>query len=138
MASEIYDWVSTCSPATPDYVYTLVIKAQGTVAEEGFKNQIVHLADDNSEEIVTLQSESIFTVSWTWAMLSEDNIGTIMDLYHDANKANGIAKTFWWLSYDGHTYVVRFDCILTRTRTRSQWGASGVKLRIKGRKVDVA
>jgi len=132
-ASEIYDWVANASPATPDYNYTLQIKAQGSVKESGKKDQEVHEADDTTEEVVTLNSTSVFNVSWSYARLSESEAGTIMDLYHDTAKANGMARSFLWLSYDGHTYKVRFNCDLDRTRTRSQWGASEVKLKILGR-----
>lgn len=133
-ASEIYDFVSL---ATPDYNYVLVIKAQGTLTEDGGKNQVVHLADDDSEEIITLSSSSVFYVSWDWGTLSESNAGTIFDLYHDPTKANGMANSFKWLSHDGHTYVVRFDGKLPRTRQSArQWGFSGVVLKILGRIAD--
>ena len=131
-ASEIYDFVSV---ATPDYDYTLEIRAQGILTEEGYKNQIVHLADDiSAEERITLSTGSVFSVSWAWNILSEDNAGTIFDLYHDPLKADGIANSFKWLSHDGHTYVVRFDCKLPRTRQSArQWGFSSVRLKILGK-----
>jgi hypothetical protein len=79
MSYEPYDYLSTI---TSDYDYTLTIKAQGTVTEEGYKSQVIHLADDNSEEVVTLSPNSIFYVSWNWGLLSESESGTIFDLYH--------------------------------------------------------
>ena len=133
-ASEIYDFVSTI---TPNYDYTLTIKAQGIITEEGYKNQVIHLADDNSEERITLSTNSIFYVSWGWAQLSEADSGTIFDLYHDPVKANGMGRSFKWTGHDGHTYVVRFAMNLSRSGIAvSKWGMPGVKLRILGRIAD--
>ena len=129
-AKEAYDYLSTVSA---DYDYTLVIKAQGNITEEGFKNQTIHLADDNTEERITLSTGSMFYVSWDWNILSESDAGTIMDLYHDAAKANGMGRTFKWTHGDGHSYVVRFDSRLTRAGGAiTRWGISGVRLRILG------
>jgi len=133
-AYEPYDYLPTI---TPDYDYTLTIKAQGTVTEDGYKNQVVHLADDNSEERITLSPNSIFYVSWDWALLSETDSGTIFDLYHDPLKANGIGRSFKWAAHDGHTYVVRFAMNLSRAGNNvSRWGLPGVKMRILGRIAD--
>jgi len=133
-ASEIYDFVAT---TTADYNYTLSIPVQGIVTEEGYKNQVVHLADDNTEERITLSTNSIFYVSWEWALLSEANSGTIFDLYHDPAKANGIGRSFKWAGHDGHTYVVRFAMNLSRTgNSKSRWGLPEVKIRILGKIVD--
>ncbi len=133
-AKEPYDFLLTI---TPDYDYTLSIKAQGTVTEEGYKNQAIHLADDNSEEIVTLSPTSIFYVSWNYALLSESESGTIFDLYHDPLKANGQARSFKWSAHDGHTYVVRFRMNLQRTGNNvSRWGLPNIKLRLLGRIAD--
>lgn len=132
--AEPYDYLSTI---TADYNYTLAIKVQGNITEEGYKNQLVHLADDNTEERVTLSTGSIFYVSWEWRQLTETDSGTIFDLYHDPTKANGIAKSFKWTGHDNHTYVVRFDMSLKRTgRAITQWGVPGVRLRLLGRIAD--
>jgi len=131
MAYEPYDYMSI---VTPDYDYTLVIKAQGNVTEEGYKNQVIHLADDNTEERITLSTNSIFYISWDWGLLSESDSGTIFDLYHDPVKANGVARSFKLTAYDGHDYVVRFAMNLQRTgNSVKRWGLPGVKMRILGR-----
>lgn len=133
-AAEPYDYLSTISS---DYNYTLSITAQEIVSEEGFKNQLIHMADDNTEERITLNTGSVFYVDIPWPILSESDSGTIMDLYHDAAKANGIGRSFKWLSHDGHTYVVRFDCKLDRTTGPAlQHGIPTVRLRILGRIAD--
>jgi len=133
-ASEPYDFLSTI---TSDYNYTLSITAQETVTEEGFKNQIIHLADDNSEERISLSIGSIFYVNIPWPILSEADSGTIHDLYHDPNKANGMVRSFKWLSHDSHTYVVRFDGKLGRTTGYGlRWGVPSVRMRILGKIAD--
>jgi hypothetical protein len=132
-ASEMYDFLSD---VVPDYDYTLTVKAQGDAVEDGHMNQVVHMADDYSEERVTLGTTKLFYVSWNWALLSEATAGTIVDLYYDPTKANGIARSFKWLAYDGHTYVIRFDCNLQRVVRRAQHGVSNVKFRVLGRIAD--
>ena len=131
--SEIYDFVST---VTADVDQTLTLKAQGTLLEDGFKNQMIHLADDNTEERITLTTGSLFYVVFNLNMLDEADAGTIFDLYHDSAKANGMGNSFKWLSPDGHTYVVRFDGKLPRTRQRAWNGVSEVRLRVLGRIAD--
>jgi len=121
------------SIATPDYDYTLSLAVQGKISEEGFKNQVVHMADDNSEERITLSTGSIFYVSWSWAQLSESDSGIILDLYHDPSKANGIARSFKWSGPGSNTYVARFDMKLSRIgNDSSRWGLPNIKLRLLG------
>lgn len=131
-AAEIYDYVPL---ATPDYNYTLTLKAQGEITEEGYKNQVIRRADDNSREVATISSGSIFFVSFDWKLLNESDSGTIFDLYHNAAKANGMARSFRWGSlYDGHTYVVCFSGPLTRRGNAvSRWGIPQVKFEIIGK-----
>ena len=130
-AKEPYDYLSII---TADYDYTLTIKAQGNITEEGIKNQYLHRGDNNSREAITIFSGSMWFVSWDWAQLSEADAGTVLDLYHDSAKANGIAKTFKWSGHDGHPYVVAFDCDLTRVgRASSAWGFKTVRLELLGR-----
>jgi hypothetical protein len=132
-SAEPYDYLSTI---TADYNTTLAIKAQGKITEEGYKNQVVHLADDNTEKRITLSAGSIFYISFAWNQLTEANAGTILDLYHDPAKANGVGRSFKF-AYDGHTYVVRFDCKLARSGNAvSRWGYQDVRFRILGRIAD--
>lgn len=132
-AWEPYD-VMSATLVVPDYNYTLQIKPQGEITEEGFKNQTIHMADSNAEEVISLATGSIFYVSWDWNVLTESNIGTILDLYHDAAKANGMARSFLWTGHDGHTYTVRFRCKASRRgRVLYAYGMPGVRLRLLGR-----
>lgn len=133
MAKEPYDYLSTIAA---DYNATLSITAQGTLTEEGFKNQVIHISDDNTEERITLSTGSVFFISWDWNILSESDAGTVLDFYHDTAKANGMGNSFKF-AYDGHTYVVRFDCRLTRSGGAvTRWGIPQVRMRILGRIVD--
>ena len=137
-AMEPYDFLSVMPI---DYDYTLSITAQETVSEAGFKNQVIHMADDNSEERITLASGSIFYADVPWPILSESDSGVIMDLYHDAAKANGMGRVFKWLSHDGHTYAVRFDGKMDRsTGPALRHGIPTVRFRLLGKNVfiDVA
>ena len=130
----IYAFVDT---VTADYDYTLSIAAHGMITEEGFKNQVIHRADNNSREVITLCAGSIFFVSWDWAQLSALESGTIFDLYHDSTKANGKANSFKWSAHDGHTYVVAFDCnLLRKGNSINRWGLPGIRLEIIGRIAD--
>ena len=118
---------------TADYTTALNITAQGVVTEEGYKNQVVRIADDNSEERVTLATGSIFYVTWNWNQLSESDAGTIWALYNDPAKANGMGRTFKWTAHDGTNYVARFDCKLSRSgNALSRWGYQGVRVRVLG------
>jgi len=59
-AIEIYDKVAT---ATPDYDYTLTLRAQGEIVEEWVRNQVVHRADDGTVEVITLAAAKFFVQS---------------------------------------------------------------------------
>ncbi len=90
-AREPYDYLSTI---TPDVDITLSIKPQGSIIEEGTKNQKIFLGDDGSEKRISLDYDSIFYVVLPWNVLSEANAGTFLDLWHETSKANCIANTF--------------------------------------------
>jgi hypothetical protein len=131
----MYDFLSTVSS---DYDYTLTLRARGTIIEDGYKNQVIHIGDDNSEERITLSSGSVFYIELPFSTLSESDSGTIFDIYHDPAKANGMGNSFKYTAYDGHTYVVRFDCKLDRSLGPGSkiWGIPTVRLRVLGRIAD--
>lgn len=133
-AAEMYDYLTTISP---DYNYTLTIKPHGEVSEVSNKNQKIHIGVDGSEERISFNTTSIFYISWKWNILSESDSGTIMDLYNDATKANGCQRSFKLTYGDGHAYVVRFDCDLSRVgQAVSRYGLPGIKVKILGRIAD--
>ena len=115
-AQEMWDYLSA-TPVTPDYNFEMSVKPQKLLLEDGQKTQIVHLGDDNSEEVISFSDDSIFYVTLQWTALSEADAGTIYDFYHDTAKGNGIARSFKWTNYaetDQHTYTVRFASPLPR------------------------
>lgn len=129
-AKEPYDYVSTVAA---DVDVTLSITAHGVVTEESKENAIIHLGDDESEERIILSSTPVFYISFQWAQLSESDSGTVLDLYHTS--AQGMGKSFKWV-HDGHTYVVRFDCTLSRAGNSHNRYGSQIRLKILGRIAD--
>jgi len=139
--AEMYDYLSTIAA---DVAITLgagsyAIHPQGTITETGDKNQIIHTADDDSEERVSLSDNSIFYVTFAWNTITGAESGSLMDLWHDPAKANGRQKSFMWAHPDdGHTYVVRFDCSLPRARRAYDiYGILKISIRVLGRIADV-
>ena len=133
-ASEMWDYLSV---VTADYTATsLILNPHRILTESGQKNQVVHLGVDGSEEIVTLSSQTIFYVSLQWDVLTPSDAGTVYDLYHDTNKANGISNTFYWdHPTDGHSYTVRFTGLFKRAiRPASIHSVAEIKLKVLGRK----
>jgi len=104
---EMYDYLAA---VTADYTTTeLSIIPHNIIVEAGEKTQFIHKFSDGQKGIVTLSSTSRFSVTLQWDILSRANEGTIVDLWHDENKANGIACSFYWQHpTDGHTYTVKF------------------------------
>lgn len=132
---EMWDYLTEI---VPDYNFTLDIKRKMTPKEEGEKNQVVHLGDDDSEEIISFSDNSIFYVNIPWDMLKESESGTIYDIYHDSTKANGIARSFKWNHYgertDQHTYTVRFALKMSRTLMSGDvHSMQNIRLKILGR-----
>jgi len=135
-AKEIYDYLSAVA-VTPDYNVTLDISPQKVFYEEGSKNQIVHLGDDDSESVISFSDDSIFYIRTLWEELSESDAGIIFDFWHDSAKANGKARSFKFQDHgiaDQHTYTVRFDSNVTRTiKMSSIFGFTEMRLKILGR-----
>jgi hypothetical protein len=122
------------SAVTADYNYTLTIKPQGVVSEESDGSGAIHIGADGSEERIAFGTASIFYITIGWNILSEANSGTIFDLYNDPAKANKRQRS-WYITYgDGHTYTVRFDCVLPRQGSApSRYALPNIRLRVLGR-----
>jgi len=115
--AEMYDYLPEM---TADYAVTLDNPLQVIVKERGLKNQIINKGDDGSEERISYSDLSIFYIGVQWPNKVAASIGEIVAWYHDTTKANGMDRTFQWAHpTDGHVYVVRFNCDLTRTIRRS-------------------
>lgn len=132
-AAEPYDYIAT---ASPDSTSTLAISPIGVFRELGQMNQVVHLADDLSEEIVALSTAKQFYFEIPWNALSESDAGTIFDFYCNTTIGNGKMRTFKYTHEYGattHTYVVRFDCDLAREIREGNIHSANVRLKVKGK-----
>ena len=127
---EPYDFLTTI---TADVDVTLSLVAQGEVSEESRTNVIVHIGDDESEERIIMSSTPVFYATFGWNILSESDSGTVLDLYHTS--VQGMAKSFKW-AHAGHTYVVRFDCVMERKGSAASRYGVPVRLKLLGRIVD--
>jgi len=134
-AKEMYDYLSE---ATPDSDVTLSVNPQQTIVEESEPNQIILRGDDGvSKEIITLSNEIIFFVNLQWPKITPADAGTIMDFYFDSAKGDRMAKTFYWVHTDGHTYVASFACKFTRNLLpTTRHGIVSVRLEVVGKKLD--
>jgi len=98
-----------------DYDYVLSVSPQGQLIEAGLKKQVIRIADDGSEERITLDDDINFVVTFNWNGLTESEMGDIIDLYFNPSKANGIENTFYWTNpMDSVDYVVRFMGVIVR------------------------
>jgi len=130
---EMWDYLG---PISADYKSTaLDIDSQRVLSEMGNKNQIIHLGDDGSEEVITFNSTTVFKVSLQWDVLNEDDSGTIFNFYHSTGLGNGLSRSFRWVHpTDGHKYTVRFDSQLDRSiAPASIYSISQINLKILGR-----
>ena len=103
---EMYDYLTT---VTSDNDVTLSVTPQTTLVENMTRNQVVHLGDDDSEEVINLSDNNIFHVNLQWDYVNESDSGTIADFWLSTSKGNGMSESFKWEHpTDGHTYVVKF------------------------------
>jgi len=132
----MYDYLEDKTPDSP--TITLSVTPQGTIYEDGAKNIEIHEADDDSEEAVILSTKTIFYVQLQWTAITEDEVGTIFDIYHDPDKACGTAKSIYWQHpTDGHTYVVKFRSNLKKFKLNPPiYGVATLNLKVIGRKPD--
>ena len=135
-AKEIWDYLNA-TPVTPDYNAILDIAPQEALWQDGYKNQIVQIGDDDSEAIISFSDDSIFYVRLRWKKRTESESGTIFDFYHDTAKGNGIARSFKWEDHgttDTHIYTVRFASKVPRSiEPASLFGFAEIRLKILGR-----
>lgn len=140
MAIEMYDYLDI---VTPDYgedsgESSLSLTPHNMMLELSQKNQVIHTADDNSEERISLSDDNIFRVTLSWDTITEEESGTIVDFFFNSAKGNGITRTFVWdHPTDGHSYVVRFDGEIKRQiNPASLYDIKSITLRVLGRIAD--
>ena len=101
------------STVTADYAYTLTLAPQEGMTITPVKNQVLKYTDDGSPLILNLSSASKFIVVLTWGRLPLSDAETVMELWCDSTKADGVRRSFRWTnSGDSSTpnkiYVVNF------------------------------
>ncbi len=131
-AKEMWDYLTA---AAANSTSLLNVTPQRTLNESGRKNQIVHIGDDGSEQIVSFSNDSIFTVALRWKVINESDAGTIFDYYNSTALGNGMSRSFRWQHpTDGHQYTVRFASDPSRIRQEvALYGFSDTTLKILGR-----
>lgn len=130
---EIYDYVDTIAA---DVDVTLSLDPQVVIPEVGGKGDMIHLADDDSEERVGFSSDFNFYITIRFDLLNEADAGTLLDIWADSSKANGRINSWKFVHPDGHTYVVRFDTDLTRMMSPTYYTIKNIRLKILGRIAD--
>lgn len=134
MLKEMWDYLAATAVTADFTSATFDVNPQRLMVEDGMKNQVVHLADDDSEEVISFGDDSTFFVTLEWPVSSATDTGTIFDFYHDSSKANGWARSFYWSSPDGHTYTVKFRSALPRGRASGLiYSVDRIQLKIVGR-----
>jgi len=135
---EMFDYLSGVT-VTPDYTgTTLQLFPHGiTIEDSSDQNIMIHTADDNSEERISLDDDPIFHVTLTWKYLSEDDAGTLFDFYNDPSKANKTQRSFYWLHKgeltDPHTYVARFASPMSKSlEDQNYYGFRSIRLKVLG------
>jgi len=132
------DMSTYLSDVTADYTAVeLSISPQNIMVEEGQKRQYVHEYDDGDLYVVTT-SNSYFTVTIQWDWISDADAAIVLAFFHDATKADGMARSFYWHHpVDGNIYTVKFGSDLTLTDEVSKIGAKvipAITLRVEGNK----
>lgn len=129
----MYDFIAT---ATPDTTVEMNLAAIGAVTEKGRLNQVVHVADDESEEVIGLSTSIQFYLTVPWKALSEADSGTIFNFWCNATLGNGRMRSFIYVHGYGtqsHKYVARFDSDISRDIQEGNIHSMKINLKIKGR-----
>jgi len=134
---EMYDYLATIAA---DNNQTLTVSPRKVIVETGYKNQVIHKMDDNSEERIDFGTANIseFDVTLPFTSLTASDAGTLMLFWHNSGYGNGCTKTFKWAHpEDTHTYVIRFDCDLPRAiKYYGEHEIANVKIKVLGRIAD--
>jgi hypothetical protein len=97
------------STVSADYAYTLQIAPQNQITILPIKSQSMLFTDDNNPLIINSNDSTKFIVELEWDMLKLSDSETIMELWCDNTKANGIARSFRWYNHsDTKTYVTHY------------------------------
>ena len=98
------------STVTADYAYTLSVTPQTEMRTTALKAQKRIYTDNNDPLTLTGASGNRFIVELQWDKILLADAETIMELWTDTSKADGIKNSFrWYNPADTKTYVVKFD-----------------------------
>ena len=103
---------------TADYTAeSLIVKPHNILVEAGSKEQFIHRFSDGQTGVVSLSDASRFTAKLQWDIVGPDDAEDIMDMWHNQNKANGMARSFYWLHpIESTYYTVKFQSPLQMAR----------------------
>lgn len=128
--TELYNHISTVSS---DVDVTLNIACQVEVIEESYKDQEIHYAADGSTSRKGFSEDSIGIFKIQYRVLTASDAGTIFDIYHDTDKANGLTNSFKFVHPDGYTYVVKFAKEIPRDINPASYSFESIDLIAIGR-----
>jgi len=112
------------------------LAARGVLVEIGSMNQVQHLADSGSEEMISLSTAKDFHINVPWGSLDESDAGTIFNFWANATLGNGKMRTFVYVHGYGntiHKYVTRFDSDIQRGIREGNIHGISIRLKVKGR-----
>jgi len=127
------------SEVAPQYEGTLSVTPQTAIPFLYAKNQKMFFTDDGTPKISSRASQSFVYITLSWKNISEADANSIIDMWNDASKANGIARSFLYTNLaetGSKSYTVRFTGPLPGTVY--PWGGlrheiTNIKLLVEGR-----
>lgn len=95
----------------PQYDDFLAVTPQEVMPWEGSKNQRLIFTDAGAPLVTSRSDSSVFYVQLNFKNISAASCSTIMSMYHDPLKANGLARSFKFTNNSespARVYTVRF------------------------------
>lgn len=124
---DMYDYLPS---GTADYTgATLSVTPTNILTESGEFNQKIFWHDDRSLRVISFSPATIqFFVEFDFQHLTEDDAGTILDLYANPLKAYGSTRSFYWEHpIDDHTYILRFISSFNRSISSDVYERMSIK-----------
>lgn len=100
------------SSETADYTTTeLQLESHIELLEVPQKHQIIHRSDGGTVKVVSIVDDPWYIVTLQWVRLLNADAETLLDLWNDPLKVNGMENTFYWHHphpSDSNIYTARF------------------------------
>jgi len=91
-----------------DYAQTLSVTPTRVLPKRFYRNHKEYRFHGPAVDIYHL-SDTLIDAEMQWDNITDADRSTIFDWYHDSNKANGSAKTFYWAHpRDNEVFETRF------------------------------